>query len=264
MLRASYSFLKTLRPNRLTATPVRLFSQIPDPKRNSKEEEDKLFEEEARDFGEKETKTNPGLFYAAGGALIFMMFYLQYLTKLPQTKEQAKPTVRILGEAQIGGAWTAINSKGKEVSDKDLLGSYIIYYFGFTKCPDICPASLQKLASAMELLKKRGYENIKYLFVSLDPERDTPEMISNYTKVFHQELEGLVVPLDKLDGFKKTFRLYARKVPNEESEYLLDHTTYMYLFDKNGKFVNVLGANLNNEELADIIQEHIKQIESKN
>lgn len=266
MLRASYSLLKVLRPSSVISTPIRFFSEAPrnpPPKKDLKEEEDKMFEEEARDFGEKETKTNPGLFYATGGALIFMMFYMQYLTKLPQNNQQAKPTVRILGEAQIGGAWSAINSQGKPVSDKDYQNNYIIYYFGFTKCPDICPASLQKLGSAIDLLKKRGFENIKYLFVSLDPERDTPEVVAKYTNVFHKELEGLVVPLDSLEKFKKTFRLYARKVPSEENDYLLDHTTYMYLFNKAGKFVNVLGANLNYEELADIIQDHIKEVETK-
>lgn len=263
MLRASYSFLKVFRPLRVIYAPVRLFSQTPLPKKDIKDEEGQTVEEKARDFGKKESKTNPGLLYATGGALILMMFYIQYLTKLPQNKEQVQPKVRILGGAQIGGPWTAINTQGKTVSDQDYQGSYIVYYFGFTKCPDICPASLQKLASATDLLKKRGYKNIKYIFVSLDPERDTPEVVSDYTKIFHKDLEGLIVPLDTLEGFKKTFKLYARKIPNENDGYLLDHTTYMYLFDKAGKFVNVLGSNLNYEELADIIQGHVKDIETK-
>lgn len=80
--------------------------------------------------------------------------------------------------------------------------------------------------------------------------------------MFNSNLKGLVVPNDKLDDFKKTFRLYSRRIrETEDGDYMLDHTTYMYLLDKKGKFVNILGSNLNHEELAEVIEEHILELE---
>ena len=154
-----------------------------------------------------------------------------------------------------------MNTKGGVVTNAEYLNKYIIYYFGFTRCPDVCPASLQKLSSAIDMLKEKKITDIRFLFISLDAGRDTPELVERYTKIFHSDIEGLVVREEDLKEFLKTFKLYSRKVLNE-NDYMLDHTTYMYLFDKKGKFINVLGANLNHEELANIIEEHIKEIES--
>ena len=155
-----------------------------------------------------------------------------------------------------------MNSKGEVVTNSEFLNDFVVFYFGFTKCPDVCPASLQKLASAIDILKKKKVNNIRYLFISLDAGRDTPELVTKYAKVFHEDIEPLVVREQDLTEFLKTFKLYSRKVLNE-NDYMLDHTTYMYLFDTKGKFVNVLGSNLNFEELADTIEEHINKIEKR-
>jgi len=228
------------------------------------EEEQKILDEmEASKKQEEEHKTMPGLFYGAAGLLVFMMFYLNYIIKTPKSTEQKKPTVKVIGEAKIGGPWTMLDSQGNLVSDTDFRDKYVVYYFGFTRCPDVCPASLTKLASAIDILKQRGINNVEFLFVSLDPEKDTPEKVGKYAGVFHEGIRGLLVPQEDLPVFLKNFKLYSRKV-YEGEEYMLDHTTYMYLFDKNGKFVNVLGANLNFEELADTIQEHMQEIEKTN
>ena len=210
--------------------------------------------------GPTERATMPSLFYGMAALLVFMMVYLQYLIKSPK-KTNTKPTVKILGEAKIGGDWTALDSSGKSVTNKEFLGNYIVFYFGFTRCPDICPASLQKLASAIDMLKGKKVKDIQYLFISLDVGRDTPEIVKKYGKVFHDDIQSFVVKEHDLTDFLKTFKLYSRKVLNE-NDYMLDHTSYMYLFDKNGKFVNVLGANLNSEELAQIIYDHIQEIEN--
>jgi protein SCO1/2 len=207
-----------------------------------------------------EEKTMPFLFYGTAALLTFLMFYVQYLLKSPQ-KQQKKPSVKILGNAKIGGSWSALNSEGKVVNDSEFLGNYLVFYFGFTRCPDVCPASLQKLSSAIDILKGKGIKNVKYLFISLDANRDTPEMVKKYAELFHPDIVPLVVREEDLTEFLKNFKLYSRKVLNE-NDYMLDHTTYMYLFDHQGKFVNILGANLSFDELAETIERHIKEDEN--
>ena len=204
-----------------------------------------------------ETKSMPFLFYGTAALLTFLMFYIQYLLKTPQ-KQQKKPAVKILGDAKIGGPWSALDGEGKVITNSDYLGNHIVFYFGFTRCPDVCPASLQKLSSAIDILKTKGISKVKFLFVSLDVNRDTPEIVKKYTEVFHKDIVPLVVREQDLTEFLKNFKLYSRKVLNE-NDYMLDHTTYMYLFNGEGKFVNILGANLSYDELAEIIEKHIKE-----
>lgn len=236
--------------------PLRFFSE--EPKKDNIDPMSQKMLDEIKS-GNEEKKSMPGLFYGTAAALIFAMFYLQYILQAPK-KQEKKPHVKILGEAKIGGPWSALNKEGSVLTDADFRNSYLVFYFGFTRCPDICPASLQKLSSAINLLKERGVKSVRFLFVSLDVGRDTPELVDKYTKIFHNDIEPLVVREQDLTNFLKTFKLYSRKVLND-NDYMLDHTTYMYLFDKGGKFVNVLGANLNYEELANVIHEHIKEIE---
>lgn len=204
-----------------------------------------------------EAKSMPFLFYGTAAFLTFLMFYIQYLLKTPQ-KQQKKPAVKILGDAKIGGPWSALDGEGKVISNADYLGNHVVFYFGFTRCPDVCPASLQKLSSAIDILKTKGINKVKFLFISLDVNRDTPEMVKKYTELFHKDIVPLVVREQDLTEFLKNFKLYSRKVLNE-NDYMLDHTTYMYLFDGEGKFVNILGANLSFDELAEIIEKHIKE-----
>lgn len=241
-----------------SSTQFRFFSIEPR-KDQGNEEKDEILRE-LKDKNKDETKSVPGLFFGAAALLVFSMYYLQFIVKAPPTGT-SKPVIKVIGEANIGGAWELNNTKGEKVHDVDLHGNYIVYYFGFTKCPDICPISLQKLSSAIDILNAKGYKNIKYLFVSLDPERDSPDLIEKYTKVFHEDLIGLSPAIEDLTKFLKIFKLYSRKV-YEGDDYMLDHTTYMYFFDKNGKFINVLGANLNYEELAENIEDHIKKVEN--
>lgn len=223
-----------------------------------REQEDKILEEMKNRGNEEEAKSFPGLFYSIAGGLVGLMVYFQYMLKTPQ-QTVSKPIVHVMGEAQIGGPWSALDSSGHAVSDTDFLGKFVVYYFGFTRCPDVCPASLQKLGKAIEILKVQKVRNVEFLFVSLDPEKDSPKKVGEYAAVFHSEIKGVLVPENVLSEFLKTFKLYARKV-YAEGEYMIDHTTYMYLFDTHGKFLNVLGANLSHDELAEKISEHIKQL----
>lgn len=247
--------------HRVLRPSVRLLSSRIPFGEDPKQEEAKQMLDEVKDSQkEKDEKGHPWLFFATSAVLVVGMYYLQFMLKSPP--QQTTTTVKVYGTAKIGGPWTLTNDKGEMESDTDYRGRYIVYYFGFTNCPDICPISLQKLASAMEILKKHGRTDIAFLFVSLDPERDTPAIVAKYTRLFHPELHGLIVPAHSIPEFLKNYKLYSNKVPTGDGGYNLDHTSYMYLMDKEGKFVNVLGANLSNEELAEKVLEHLKMLET--
>lgn len=253
MFRAYTAFRSLPRLATLTSTRHRFFSDLPS-KPNGADETTKKILDEVKDSTKiEEPQTYPGIFYGAAIGLIGMMLYMQYLIKAPR-KPSNKPIVKIVGDAVIGGPWTILNSSGEIVSDTDYHGKTVVMYFGFTKCPDVCPSSLKKLASAIEILKKQGIrDKLAFLFVSLDPDRDSPALVGKYVAMFSPEIEGLVVPQANVDSFTRTFRLYNKKVPTDDGGYNLDHTTYMYLMGKDGKFVNVLGAHLSYDELAETI-----------
>ena len=198
------------------------------------------------------------IFLTAGALLGAGTYYYQHSTDTPVPLS----TVRLPDNSSIGGPWTLLNAQGQPVTSDAYTGCYTVYYFGYTNCPEICPASLRKMAAAIEILKKKGRVGVKYLFISLDPERDTPEKVGSYAKMFHEEVTGMVVRLADLPQFLKQFKLFSTRMPLPDGGYNLDHTNYMYLMNKSGKLMTVLGYNLTKEELAAKIDEQLHAAEA--
>ena len=141
------------------------------------------------------------------------------------------------GTALIGGPFTMINQKSETVTEKDFLGRYTIYFFGYTFCPDVCPTELQVLSAA---LKELGPDAAKItpVFVSIDPERDTPKIIGEYVANFHPRLVGLTGTPEQLASMARAFHVYYKKVANEKDSqnYGMDHPSILYLMGPDGKF----------------------------
>jgi protein SCO1/2 len=139
----------------------------------------------------------------------------------------------------IGGPFTLINQDGKRVSDRDFAGSYRLIYFGYTWCPDICPTDLQKLASGFRLLEKDDAAlaaRIQPIFITVDPERDSPSVVKTYVAAFHPRLIGLTGTPDEIAKVAKQFAVYREKVPAKDGgpNYLMNHSTQAVLFDPQG------------------------------
>ena len=134
----------------------------------------------------------------------------------------------------IGGAFTLVNQDGKTVTDKDFAGKYLFVYFGFTYCPAICPTELQKMAEAFKGLPKAWQSRIQPIFITIDPERDTPDILKNYVGLFMPELIGLTGTPAQIEAVKKEFKIYAAKVPEDDS-YTMDHSSYLYFMGLDGK-----------------------------
>jgi len=137
--------------------------------------------------------------------------------------------------ALIGGAFALEDGAGKTVSDQTLRGRPFLVYFGYTHCPDVCPTELARLS---DVLAQMGDKAIPTLFITVDPERDTPKLMQEYVSSFNPAIVGLSGSRQAIDVAEKAFRVYSRKGPLQaDGDYSMDHSSIVYLMDKNGSFV---------------------------
>jgi len=142
----------------------------------------------------------------------------------------------MVGEALIGGPFAMTDQDGKRVTEKDFLGRYMLVFFGFTYCPDICPTELQVMTAALDRLGGKG-ERIQPVFVSIDPERDTPENVKAYVANFGPRLVGLTGSAEDVAAMAKAYRVYYQKVKGASpADYTMDHSAIIYLMAPDGKF----------------------------
>lgn len=151
--------------------------------------------------------------------------------------------------ASIGGPFQLTDQAGQIVTEKNLQGRPTLIFFGFTHCPDICPTSLFEISEVLRAMGKDA-NRVNAYFVSVDPERDTPEAMKNYLSSFDPHLKGLTGNLDQVTKVITTFRVYARKVPLKDGDYTMDHTALIYLMDRYGKFVAPFNLKRTPEEAA--------------
>jgi protein SCO1/2 len=140
------------------------------------------------------------------------------------------------GTASVGGPFTLATQEGTPLSDMDLRGAPFLIFFGFTHCPDICPTKLFEISEVLRAAGAKG-EKLRALFVSVDPERDTPEVLKSYLGSFDPRIVGLTGDRAAIDAIIKVYRVYAKKVPLKDGDYTMDHTALVYLMDKQGGFV---------------------------
>jgi cytochrome oxidase Cu insertion factor (SCO1/SenC/PrrC family) len=143
----------------------------------------------------------------------------------------------VTGEALVGGPFTMQNHRGETVTEKTYWGKPMLLVFGFTFCPDICPAELQVTTEALKLLGTKG-ENIQPLFVTIDPDRDTVETLASYVANFSPDLVGLTGSPQQVKAMADVYRVFFEKKPNQENPqaYTMNHTPFIYLMDDKGKF----------------------------
>lgn len=150
--------------------------------------------------------------------------------------------------AAIGGPFALIGKDGKAITDRDMLGKPFLVFFGYTHCPDVCPTTLFDITETFKALGPD--KKIGGLFVTVDPERDTPEVLKDYLSNFDPRIEAGTGPRESIDRVMKTYRVFARKVSGEGGEYTMDHSAIVYLMDKQGRFVTALNTQKTPQELA--------------
>lgn len=143
-----------------------------------------------------------------------------------------------LAGATIGGPFTLTTHLGQQVTEKDFLGSPTLVYFGFATCPDICPTELADMAAAAEILNKDDKRDVKPVFVTVDPQRDTTELLSEYIPFFSESLIGLTGTEKQVAQAAKAYRVYYKRVNDPEfpDGYTMDHSSQIFLMGADGKF----------------------------
>lgn len=151
--------------------------------------------------------------------------------------------------AAIGGPFRLTDQNGQAVTEASLAGKPSLIFFGFTHCPDICPTSLFEMS---ELLRALGTDadKVNAVFISVDPERDTPSVMKDYLSSFDPHLRGLTGDPDAVAKVISAYRVYAKKVPLKDGDYTMDHTALIYLMDRNGRFVAPFNIKRKPEEAA--------------
>jgi protein SCO1 len=139
--------------------------------------------------------------------------------------------------APIGGPFHLTDQNGQPFSDQDLKGKTFLVFFGFTHCPDVCPTTLFEISEIMRNLGPAA-DRTAALFISVDPERDTPEAMHDYLSSFDPHVRGLTGGAADLAAVAKAYRVYYKKVPLDGGDYTMDHTAIVYLMDKDGRFVS--------------------------
>lgn len=162
------------------------------------------------------------------------------------------------GEALIGGPFSLLNHKGERVTDEDFRGRYMLVFFGYTSCPDVCPLGLQVMSQAMDELPEAVAEKVVPVFVTVDPERDTVQVMKDYVELFHPRLVGLTGTPEEIGVAVKAYRVYARKAESEDtSDYLMDHSAFSYLMGEDGRYVTHFSHGVSPEEMASRIEEAV-------
>jgi protein SCO1/2 len=141
--------------------------------------------------------------------------------------------------AGIGGAFSLLDQKRRPFTEKNLLGTPTAMFFGYTFCPDVCPTTLLEATTWMKELGAES-DRLRVVFVSVDPDRDTPEKLDEYLTSFDPRFVGLSGSHEETDRIVKAFRVYARKVEGKGGDYTMDHTAATYLIDPQGRFVGVI------------------------
>jgi protein SCO1/2 len=173
-----------------------------------------------------------GLYIVAG----FNICAGSALAQVPQAGQQGFVSASG-GKALIGGPFVLTDQNGKQVTDKDFRGRFMLVYFGFTFCPDVCPSALQVMAAALDKLGPKAAK-ITPIFITIDPERDTPDKMAQYVQSFDPRLVGLTGTPDEIAAVTKEYRVYAKKVddPKSTAGYTMDHSSIIYVMGPDGSY----------------------------
>ncbi len=173
--------------------------------------------------------------------------------------QRAGPAVSITGPttsqgtALVGGPFELVDQDGEPRSAADFRGRYMLVYFGYTYCPDICPTSLLSMTQGLDLLAETDPEaavKVAPIFITVDPERDTVETMAAYASSFHEDLVALTGTAEQVAGAAKAYRVYYTRYDDGGGDYLMDHTSLIYLMGPDGAYLSHFGHTAQADEIA--------------
>ena len=184
----------------------------------------------------------------------------QCIQKKPIAEEAPENGAETAGIRKIGGKFILTDHHGNMVTEKGLLGKYQLIYFGYTFCPDVCPSSLSVISTALKRLGEKA-KRIKPYFITVDPQRDTQEVMANYVAYFHKDMVGLRGSQAMTDRIVKNYNLVVEKVQKEGGEpddYIMDHTASVFLIAPDGTFITKFAHGITPTQLVEKLNEYVK------
>ena len=201
------------------------------------------------------------LVLAFGSLLLASVAVLWLRPRAPAPAAVAESGVMRVAGAAIGGPFQLIDQTGRTVSEADFAGRFMLIYFGFTHCPDICPTELQVMANAVDALGE-DEARVVPVFITVDPERDRPELIKDYVAAFHPKMVGLTGSVDQVTAAAKAYKVYFSKQPGaggNVNDYQVDHTPFVYLVGPDGVLRSVFRSGTSTKAMAGEILAQLRQ-----
>ena len=150
----------------------------------------------------------------------------------------------------IGGPFTLVDGHGRQVTDQDFRGRWMLIYFGYTHCPDACPTTLNDLATALDTLPAADRAQVASLFITVDPARDTPSVVGDYAQAFGPSFVGLSGSQAQVDAAEKAYRVFAQKHPLKGGDYAMDHSSVIYVMGPGGALAGLLDDGMKPADMA--------------
>ncbi len=185
-----------------------------------------------------------------------------YITRAPQSDDafaQCRIGQVAGGAGSIGGPFELVNAKGETVTDADVITEPTIIYFGYTFCPDVCPLDTARNAEAVDLLTERGI-SVTPVFISIDPKRDTPEVVGDFAYNLHEKMIGLTGSPEQVRKASQAYRTFYQAQDGDEDYYLVDHSTFSYLVLPEHGFVEFFRREVTPEQMADTVSCFVKNM----
>lgn len=181
-------------------------------------------------------------------------------TNMESVALESLPASTHTGKALIGGDFSLLDAEGDMRTDAEFRSNHMVVYFGFTYCPHICPTGLLRITNAMESLPKQVAEKVKVLFITVDPERDTPERIKEYLLDYHPSIIGLTGSDEALAEVKAAYKAYgAKEEEDEDGNYNVGHSSFIYVMGAEGEYLKHFPHNVKDVELAAYLMETVSQ-----
>ena len=168
-----------------------------------------------------------------------------------------RPKTEIVGEALVGGPFALTDAEGRRRTDAEFRGKHMLVFFGFTHCPDFCPTALHTISQALEKLGAKA-DKLAPIFITVDPERDTPAQLGNYAQNFDKRIVMLTGTAEEIAAAARAYRVYYAKRPLERAgDYTMDHSVYIYLMGPDGKFITHFRHAVSPADLAEALRKRL-------
>ncbi len=189
-----------------------------------------------------------------GGLAVLVITAAAVLGVMTPWRTASKPSLL----SGVGGPFTLTDQEGRTVTDADFHGKWVLLYFGYTHCPDVCPTAVNAMAGAIDALGA-SRAKIQALFITLDPERDTPAVLKDYTSAFQAGILGLTGTAQQIGKVAGAYHIaYVKRLIPEDNDYSIDHSSVIFLIDPAGKPVSVFSHETPPDRLAQNLQEEMR------